>query len=142
MTSPARKSLVACLTLLVATVGLTAVVFAVNPHFVTGPTITTSAGVATVCGKIAGLGNNQLIRVEFSATATTTCTNKGGNVPPGQTEILTGSGTFRTAKNGSVSFCVSTARATNPCPKPMTPQTTFTDFSVRVFDAAGNQIIP
>lgn len=120
----------------------TALAFAANPHFVTGPTITTSANTATVCGKLAGLGNNQTIRVVFTAVATTTCTNKGGNVPPGQTETLTGSGRFTSDKNGTVSFCVTTNQASNPCPDGMTPTTSFTSFSVKVFDASGNQILP
>jgi len=137
-----RKPLFAALTVFAAAASLTAVVFAANPHFVVGPTITTSGGAATACGKIAGLGNNQTIKVVLSATATTTCRNRGGNIPPGQTETVVGSTTVTSAKNGSVSFCVTTGSAANPCPKSMKPATSFSDFSVRVFDASGNQILP
>jgi hypothetical protein len=138
-----KKHLMLWLSILItATMLATVLAFAANPHFVTGPTITTGTNTATVCGKLAGLGNNQTVRIVLTAVATTTCTNKGGNVPPGQTETLTGSGTFTSDKNGTVSFCVTTNRASNPCPDGMTPKTNFSSFSVKVFDANGNQIIP
>ncbi len=138
-----KRHLTLWLVTLVAVATLTTVLaFAANPHFVTGPTITTSANTATVCGKLAGLGNNQTIKVVFTAVAKTTCTNNGGNVPPGQTQTLTGTGRFTSDKNGAVSFCVTTNQASNPCPDGMKPTTSFSSFSVKVFDANGNQILP
>jgi hypothetical protein len=121
---------------------LTTLILAAQPHFVVGPTITTGASTVTACGKIAGLGNNQQIKIVLAVTATTTCTNRGGQVPPGLTETLVGSIDATSDKNGTVTFCVTTESATNPCPNPMRPTTSFSDFSIRVFDAAGNQILP
>ncbi len=139
--TPVKMTLLACLAVLTA-VSIQAPVIAAQPHFVVGPTITISNDAATACGKIAGLGNNQTVQIVFAATATTTCTNRGKNVPPGQTETLEGSIDASSDKNGTVSFCVSTESATNPCPSSMTPNTSFSDFSIVVYDAAGNQILP
>lgn len=140
--TPSRKSTLVSLTVLLVVAMLTSVILAAQPHFVVGPTITTSKDAVTACGKIAGLGNNKRIEIVLAATATTTCTNRGGNVPPGLTETLVGSVDVTSDKNGTVSFCVTTESATNPCPGPMKPKTSFSDFSIRVYDAAGNQILP
>ena len=120
----------------------TAAVLAANAHFVSGPTITAGGRNVTACGKIAGLGNNENVTVVLTATGRTTCTNRGGNVPPGQTETVDGSAQVFSDENGQVSFCVTTRSVSNPCPSSMTPRTTFSDFSVRVYDANGNQILP
>ena len=82
-----------------------------NIHFVDGPVSTDNGTTLTVCGKVAGLGNNQGINITVITTATisTECTNPGGNVAPGQsrTETLTYTKKFFSDKNGSVSFCLS-----------------------------------
>lgn len=84
-----------------------------NAHFIGNPTITDNGTTLTYCAKLAGLGNNQSVTVVLSASATitTTCTNPGGNVAPGQTKVSTvsASGTFQSDKNGSVTFCLTTA---------------------------------
>src|SRR5947209_8545613 len=74
---------------------------AANPHFVSGPTFSTSNGALTVSGKIAGLGNKD-VTIVVSAQATVTCTNNGGNVPPGQTQTVSGSVSNLRPENGNV----------------------------------------
>ncbi len=116
---------------LVLLVGVTTAI-AANVHFVSGPTVSTNNRQVTVCGKLAGLGN-QDVRVVVSATATTICTNRGNNVPPGQTETVSGSVSRLRPENGTVSFCVTSGQAGNPCPSPMRPSTTFTNIRVQVY---------
>ena len=83
-----------------------------NIHFVDGPTKTDNGTTLMVCGKVAGLGNNQGVNITITTTATisTECTNPAGNIAPGQsrTETITATKKFYSDKNGSVSFCLST----------------------------------
>jgi hypothetical protein len=96
---------------LVTTLGATSV-SAQNMHYVEQPTTTDNGTTLTVCGKIAGLGNNKGVTIEIVTTATisTECTNPAGNIAPGQsrTETITRKATFTSDKNGSVSFCLNT----------------------------------
>ena len=85
-----------------------------------------------MCGTIAGLGNED-VTVVVSATATTTCTNKGDNVPPGLTETVSGTVSNLHPENGRLSFCVTTNAPSDPCPKPQRPTSTFSDVSVKVY---------
>lgn len=110
---------------------LTAPAAAANPHFVSGPTFTVVGGALRATGSIAGLGNKD-VTIALEATAVTTCTNRGGNVPPGQTETVSGSQTITDVKNGRVNFAVTTGRASNPCPRSMKPTTTFTSATLTV----------
>ena len=91
--------------------------YAQNTHFVNGPTFTDNGSTYQVCGKIAGLGNNQMavITLTGTRTVTTQCTNKGGNIAPGQTktENYQISGTFSSDQNGQITFCL-----TSPAPTP------------------------
>jgi len=86
--------------------------FAQNPHYVAGPTFTDNGTTLTGTGSIAGLGNNQLLTIELqvSGTVTTECTNRGGNVAPGQTktENFSVSGRFTSDRNGRVDFSLTT----------------------------------
>lgn len=110
----------------------TAVAFAANVHFINGPTTTVSNNTVRVCGTLAGLGN-QDVTVTLSGTATVTCTNKGDNVPPGQTQAVSGSVSNLEVKNGSVTFCVTTNRISNPCPDGMRPAATFSNLVLTVY---------
>jgi hypothetical protein len=92
-----------------------------NIHFIGSPTIQDLGTQLRFCGKLAGLGNNQLVTIVLSSTATTitTCTNPGGNVAPGQTKTgtVSASGQFQSDKNGTVTFCLTTATPTpGRCP--------------------------
>jgi hypothetical protein len=92
-----------------------------NIHYIDGPVTTDNGTTLTVCGKIAGLGNNQGVDIKITTTATisTECTNPGGNVAPGQsrTETISATKKFWSDKNGNISFCVNTLeQAPGICP--------------------------
>jgi hypothetical protein len=92
-----------------------------NIHFIGSPTIQDLGTQLRFCGKLAGLGNSELVNITLSTTATTitTCTNPGGNVAPGQTKTgtVSTSGTFTSDKNGQVTFCLTTNTPTpGRCP--------------------------
>jgi hypothetical protein len=100
------------------------VALAANPHFVEGPDFSALGAALRATGKIAGIGN-QPLTVVLEATAVTTCRNRGGNVPPGQTETVEGSVANLRPENGQVRFVVTTGEVSNPCPDDMRPRTTF-----------------
>src|SRR5207302_705964 len=90
-----------------------------NPHFVVGPTFTViSSGALEATGSVAGLGN-QNVTVVLSATGSRTCTNGGGNQPPGQRQTVSGSQTITNVENGRINFDVTTAALANACPDHM-----------------------
>src|SRR5688500_11926147 len=99
--------------MLIVTVFSAGIAFGQNPHLVTVPTFTDNGTTMTVTGGIAGLGNNQLAIISITGTAqtSTSCSNAGGNVAPGQsrTETIMFSGKFMSDKNGRVNFSVSSA---------------------------------
>ena len=132
-----QRMIVAVLAFVLAIVPTTAVL-AANPHFVTGPTFSTANGALTATGSIAGLGN-QDVTIVLEGTATVTCTNRGGNVPPGQTETVSGTVENLRPENGRVNFSVTTAQVTDICPGPMTPTATFTSGTLKVFQ--GGQLV-
>ena len=111
---------------------------AANPHFVTGPQLSESDGALTATGKIAGLGN-QSVTITLEATGTTTCRNRGGNVPPGQTETVSGTVEDLRPDNGQLTFAVTTASVSNPCPDRMRPITVFTRATLTVVQ--GGEIV-
>src|SRR5882762_7989052 len=112
-------------------------VAAAHPHFISGPTFTASNGALSATAKIAGLGN-QDVTVVLEATGVTTCRNRGGNVPPGQTETVSGQVSNLRPENGQVTFTVMTASVSNPCPDHMVPNTVFTSATLTVIQ--GGQI--
>ena len=115
-----------------------AAVVAANPHFVSGPTFSASGGALAAAGKIAGLGNRD-VTIVLDATGVTTCRNRGGNVPPGQTETVSGQVSNLHPDNGQVSFTVMTASVSNPCPDRMAPNTMFTSATLTVVQ--GGQVV-
>ena len=123
-----RSSLIAAWTVaLTATVALAA-----NPHFLGTPSITSNNQQLTVCATVTGVGNEDLT-VVVTSTATTTCTNKGQNVPGGLTETVSGTASNIHPENGRASFCVTTGRASNPCPDGMRPSTSFSNVRIQVY---------
>ena len=113
---------------------------AASPHFKRGGepkcTISTSGSTATTTctGKLAGLGNEDLvIDVTVAGSAVYQCQNNGGNVAPGQNRVLVGPVTEPTEidsdaiKNGNLTFVTDPAVLTAPstvtgaaagCPNP------------------------
>jgi len=117
---------------LLLTVGTALTALAAKPHFVKGPTFTvTSSGALKATGGVAGLGNED-VTVTLSADGYRTCTNRGGNEPPGQTQTVTGSQTISDAKNGRVNFKVTTAALADSCPDHMKSTVTFTSATLTV----------
>ena len=114
------------------------VAIAANPHFVVGPAFRASGGALTATGKLAGLGN-QTVDIVLEATGTTTCRNRGNNVPPGQTETVSGAASDLRPDNGQLTFSVTTASVANPCPDGMRPTTVFTSATLTVFQ--GGRIV-
>lgn len=105
---------------LISVIGFTSAT-AQNIHFIGSPTISDNGNTLSFCAKLAGLGNNQMVTVVLTTTATVTteCTNPGGNVAPGQTKTatITKSGDFMSDKNGTVTFCLTTDTPTpGKCP--------------------------
>lgn len=82
---------------------------AASPHFLRASAQLVGDNLA-VSFKEAGLGNNQSITYQASASfsRTDSCVNNGGQIPsdPKKTEtsgVVTASGTFSSGKNGSIS---------------------------------------
>lgn len=97
------------------------IVLAASPHFVGAPTITDLGAVLRATGKIAGLGAGDVtIVLDAVGVASVQCRNPGGNVAPGQdtTVAAGGSVTLPSAKNGNVTFSVTTQEpvVTDACP--------------------------
>jgi len=107
------------------TVGMVGVVFAASVHFKNSTPVTDTRSndklQLTVCGALAGLGNDTVkVTVTASANPTATCSNPGnGNQAPGQNPAqvsVTGSQQFSPdlIKNGNLSFCVTTQPPAQP----------------------------
>ena len=96
---------------------------AANPHFVRA-SATREGNSLVVSFKEAGLGNNQTVTVQASATFTRTdsCVNKGGNIPSDPKKTVTQgttsrSGSFTSDKNGSITGTLTlTTSTTLRCP--------------------------
>jgi hypothetical protein len=75
-----------------------------------------------VAGSLAGLGNEDvLVTLSAAADVTATCTNQGGNLPPGQNPApvsVSGSQAIpaEEIKNGNVAFDVTTEGPVTPIP--------------------------
>jgi len=107
-----RLSIVIC-TMLALSSFMAITVQAQSPHFVGKVTAKLTGNNVQVCWKEAGLGNNQNITYEASATATATyvCVNGGGNCPNAANKTtvngpVSAVGTFNSGQNGSISQCL------------------------------------
>ena len=96
-------------------VALAPAALAANVHWKSGPTFTDNGVTLTANGSLAGLGNQDVtITIDAVGTATSiTCTNKGGNMAPGQNRPRTATSgqtsiPAKKIKNGNVSFSVTT----------------------------------
>lgn len=131
---------------------------AASPHFKRGgEPVCTISGTGTsqtvVCnGKLAGLGNEDLlIETTVSGFAVYQCQNAGGNIAPGQNQVLVGPSVTPTLidsdaiKNGNVAFTTNPNTLSAPatvsgraagCPNPnwtgVNPTLTVTDISLTI----------
>jgi hypothetical protein len=103
------------LTLLVGAVAAP-LIYAASVHFKGGsPTFSDQGTTLKTCFSLAGLGNGDVtITVTTTGTATTLCTNQGGNTAPGQNKTPvkpSGQVTIPSTeiKNGNLTACVTTA---------------------------------
>ena len=102
-------------------------------------TFTDNGTTLTTCATLTGLGNQDVtITVTAQGIASTVCTNRGGNNPPGQQVPVSplGSVTIPATeiKNGNVHFCVTTVAprvtaAQAGCPSPFTATVTDVQFT-------------
>ena len=90
-------------------------IYAASVHFKGGnPAFTDNGTTLTSCFSLAGLGNGDVtITMTTTGSATTLCTNQGGNTAPGQNKTpvkSSGSVTIPSTqiKNGNLSACVTT----------------------------------
>jgi len=116
MLKSSKSLVIAAVVALVATVA-----YASSVHFKGGnPTFTDQGTTLKTCLCLAGLGNADVtITVKTSGTATTLCTNQGGNTAPGQNKTPvspSASQTFPASqiKNGNLCACLTTAPPPNP----------------------------
>ena len=119
---------------------------AANPHFVRA-SATREGNSLVVSFKEAGLGNNQTVTIQASAsfTRTDSCVNKGGNVPSDPKKTVTQgttskSGSFTSDKNGSITGSLTlTTSTTLQCPPGQRATLLSLSFSnVKVTDLTNN----
>src|SRR5438034_4276001 len=117
-----------------AMIATPSLVLAASPHFIGTPTCTTGSSGATktiTCsGKIAGLGNVSTVSAQLVATANSQCTNRGGNLPPGQQQVAGMPATLQVS-NGQTVFTLGLSASAN-CPPPQVGSVTFTNVGVVV----------
>lgn len=116
MLKPSKTLITAAVVTLAATIA-----YAASVHFKGGnPTFTDQGTTLKSCFCLAGLGNADVtITIKTSGTATTLCTNQGGNTAPGQNKTPvspSASQTFPASeiKNGNLCACLTTQPPPNP----------------------------
>lgn len=109
------------LTIVLAALIVAPLVYAASVHFKGGaPRFTDNGKTLTTCFSLAGLGNQDVtITVKTTGTATTLCTNQGGNAAPGQNKVPVSPSAQQTfpateIKNGNLSTCLTTQAPPNP----------------------------
>lgn len=120
-----------------AVVALTVVGSAIavsKAHFVGAPTLTRSGNTITVSGKVAGLGNVEVITVTVSADAQ--CVNPGSNKPKAANKQSFSADSDVPVQNGKAIFSQSLTATFQPdCTPPMTVE--FSNVVVTVTAADG-----
>ena len=99
-----------------------------SPHFVSDTlTASRTANTLTVSGKEAGLGNEEQVHIEVTATAL--CINGGGNHPKAVNKASVSAGENFPVQNGKANFSLSLTATFQPeCQPPMTVE--FTNVTV------------
>jgi hypothetical protein len=109
--------LVAALTLLALTVSVVAATS--NAHFVGTPTFTVSGNTVTASGKVAGLGQVEVITVTVSGDAA--CVNPGSKKPQAENKQTFSGSADVPVQNGKANFSVLLTATFQPtCTGPMT----------------------
>lgn len=119
--------IIVCVAVLATSALVAGPAIAQSPHFVGTPSCTKSLKDGLTCsGKAAGLGNGPTAAflTASSVSATYKCTNKGGNVAPGQPVVnqnVTGPSQDITPRNGQITFSPNLPvptppNATDECP--------------------------
>jgi hypothetical protein len=127
-----------------------------SPHFVGTPSCTKSLSTGLTCsGKAAGLANGPTAAflTAGSVTANYVCTNKGGNVAPGQpvvTQAVTGPSQNITPRNGQITFSPTIPPPTPPsaateCPNGnwtvVLTSLTYTDVVLHIQQPPGTDVL-
>jgi hypothetical protein len=135
MTTRKIGILVAVLTMLALTVGAVAAVS--NAHFVGTPSITTSGNTLTASGKVAGLGNVEVITVTVSADAA--CINPGTKHPRAENKESVSFTADVPVQNGKANFSFTLTATFSPdCTPPMT--VAWSNASILVTAADGTRL--
>lgn len=125
----------------VATAALTivgAVLAVSNAHFVGTPTATRSGNTLTVSGKVAGLGDVEVITVTVSADAQ--CVNPGSNKPKAGNKQSFSDSEDVPVQNGKALFSTDLTATFQPdCTPPMTVE--FSNVVVTVTAADGTNLV-
>lgn len=96
------------------------IIYASNVHFKRNPSFTDLGTTLKTCLSLTGLGMEDVtITIKTSGTATTLCTNPGGNTAPGQNKTPVHPSAQQTfpstqVKNGNLSVCLTTPAPPNP----------------------------
>jgi hypothetical protein len=108
-----------------------------NAHFVKDPTASRSGNTLTVSGKVAGLGNVDVITVTVSADAQ--CVNPGANKPKAANKQSFSSSEDVPVQNGKAVFSSDLTATFQPnCSPPMTVE--FSNVVVNVTAADGTDL--
>jgi hypothetical protein len=109
-----------------------------NAHFVGDPTLSRSGNTLTVSGKVAGLGDVEVITVTVSADAQ--CVNPGSNKPKAANKQSFSAQGDTPVQNGKALFSQSLTATFQPdCTPPMTVE--FSNVVVRVTAADGTNLV-
>lgn len=112
------KRLVFAVLLAIASLALASPAYAGSPHFVGSIQATLSGETLTVSGKVAGLGNEEQIDVQVSATVA--CVNRGNHQPGADNKETFGAGGQFPVQNGKAEFEVAVPIVFQPdCSPPM-----------------------
>jgi hypothetical protein len=109
-----------------------------NAHFVGNPTASRSGNTLTVSGKVAGLGQVEVITVTVSADAQ--CVNPGSNKPKAANKQSISSTADVPVQNGKANFSLNLTATFQPdCTPPMTVE--FSNVVVTVTAADGTNLV-
>ena len=109
-----------------------------NAHFVGNPTASRSGNTLTVSGKVAGLGQVEVITVTVSADAQ--CVNPGSNKPKAANKQSISSTADVPVQNGKANFSLDLTATFQPdCTPPMTVE--FSNVVVTVTAADGTNLV-